>query len=179
METKIENNFDTLMFKKYVDSSFQIILDFKITPGWKFAITELKIDTLLDNKKSGFYPFINSSLYTIKYTFISPSPRRLGHKRVSTITVYESFFKDSILANEQFKITKEAGSKNAPDTISSAGLSYTYDYLIKHKDRIFLLNAPCGYSNRNFKKLIPIFKNSFKINVPEDTISCTCGGYCI
>lgn len=158
--------FDTLLFKKSFDSLISLIMGTKIK-------SSLQIDTTNNMEDFKFYPFVDSSLFTIKYRFRSPKPNGL-----LSITIYESFFKDSIIAGRQFKISKFAGSKEGFKNHGVPGLSYANDFVIKYKDKIVALNAPCPYADKSYRRLLTIFKNSFKIKIPADTIKCNCGWFC-
>lgn len=158
--------FDTLTFKKSFDSLVSIITDTQLK-------TSLQIDTIKSMGEFNFYPFVDSAIYTIKYRFRPPNP----HGFLS-VTIYESFFKDSLNADKLFKRTKVAGGREGLADQNVPGLSYAFDYVIKYKDKIIALNAPCPYADKSYRKLLPLFKQSFKIELPSDTISCKCGWFC-
>jgi len=159
-------NFDTLIFKKSFDSLVSRITDIQLK-------TSLQIDTIKSMGDFNFYPFVDSAIYTIKYRFRPPKPHGL-----LSITIYESFFKDSLTAEKQFKRTKVAGGREGLADQNVPGLSYAFDFVIKYKDKIIALNAPCSYADKSYRKLLPLFKHSFKIELPADTISCKCGWFC-
>ena len=162
--------FDTLVFKKGIDSLIKSIYSSHVK-------TTLQADTIKKQGEFKIYPFIDSAQWTIKYRF---RPKPAGGL---SVTVYESQLADTSTADRLLKITKAFGQQDSPyprehQNRAPAGLSYAYDFVFRHKDKIFALNTPCTYSDKNYYKLLYSFKKSFKATIPSDTIACHCGGFC-
>lgn len=146
--------FDTSSFKNSADSLLSLINGKKTT-------IRLQIDTIKNLGGYEFYPFVESANWTIRYRFKPKPDKSLG------FAVYESRFPDKQITNNQFHKTKESGKD-----IDALGLSYAYDFVVMHENKLFALNVPCTFANYNYRKLLSSFKKSFRANIPPDTITC-------
>lgn len=55
------------------------------------------------------------------------------------------------------------------------GLTYTNDYVIKSKNKIYWLNTGCAFSFSNHKKLASLMLQSLNVINIQDSIWCKCG----
>lgn len=157
---------DTMHFKKSFDSLLTLILG-------KPIVSRLVVDTVSKNR---YYPFIDSAQLTVRYRFHTPSPDRM-----MSIWIYESFYTDTLMADRRFKFTRKLGGSETLGDFTRpapAGLSYAIDYAVRNGNKIILLNAPCPYSDKSFRRLLPVFKRNIGGVMPDDSLSCNCGTYC-
>jgi hypothetical protein len=153
--------FDTTYFKQQVDSLFTYI-------NHRHKGTRLRVDTFKYNRHYWFYPFLDSTQYTLRYRFKPKPDTHLSFE------VYEAHYTNQAISNDRFLKTYQEGV----DTTGMYGLSYAYDFVIKKDDVIVALAVPCTFSARNQRRLLNSFKTAFHSPIPADTVTCHCGFNC-
>lgn len=168
----IDNNkFDIIEYKIKVDSLFSKIFSEKIN-------SNLIIDTI--NKMDLIFNFFKSSPlenitkhtnWCIRYDFniINDDVRRKKQ-----LIIFD--FKTQIESDSCFVIFEKFATDTNYFEIFVPGLTYTNDYLVLIKNKIYWINSSCMYSYENHLKFVEELKKILNIT-NEKTINCECGNW--
>ncbi len=158
-----DDSYNIVKFKTKIDyvlnksknSEFSQILD--TLPRGGLVFVELK-NTPLKN-------VINESVTTIKYSF----RENQGISAIKLHLVIIAFNSEQKAENIFRTFEKVSIEKNGVP-----GLTYSNDYLVKVKNKIYWINSACTISYFNHCKIVNEFKDIFHISAPK-SIQCECG----
>jgi len=147
---------------------------------------ELRTDTVGDHSSDkelwafnkGIFELINvdSTALLVRHYFSIPLTKRilriyLLELHYNSITESNSFF-EKLEARKYYKADLTGGY------YLDFGLTGTTDYVIKQNETILWFNVSCQYSNKEYEKLIEIFRKNIALSNNEEVIKCFCHEAC-
>ena len=162
-EENFIDTFNLLDYKTKVDSAL-----YDITGNQ----SALKTDTLhkgdvifVELKDTPLKDVIAETIHTVKHTFYFES----GDKRIKHYLIVLSFSSKQKAESKFIDFEKVALEKSGVP-----GLTYTNDYLVTYKDKIYWINSGCILSYFNHSKIVNEFKKIVEVS-GINSIQCECG----
>lgn len=158
--------FGEIAFEQGVDSLAKVILG----P----SAHAIHSSSVLSPDKDSFYiqvpleeltTFLNRTNKTIKYIY-----RLKVDKRQYSVILHVMECSSIAIANALFNSMHEYSKQD----IGVPGLTYTNDYLIMHKHRIYWLNSGCDMSYPNHQRFVQLLNTTLQV-APNHFIECQCG----
>jgi hypothetical protein len=165
-EIVLISDFNPETFKLAADSLLTEILRDQIQMTYEFR----KLDSLIVSSDAKTH-FLTKDAIIKYHLFEMPK----GYKRFS-LRIIEVVFDNVENTEKLLLLLNNIGSKRGSNGFP--GLTYTNDYVVRSRNKIFWINSSCSYAYFNHMKITNFMIKSISQFKDDGNFECKCGLYC-